>query len=127
MTDNMTREYELPSSSEHYRPVLDEFVRNVEDAATTDGLVLFGSSARGTATPESDLDILAVIQKNWPESVPEMNEAIRKVRESGAYKRLTEKGVVPQIYPFYIERDQLNEPPLIACEMVDHGIIIFDP
>jgi HEPN domain-containing protein len=119
--------YKLPIKTEVYRPVLDEFVKRVENDNLAEGLVLFGSSARGQAKPESDLDILTVVKERWPESRDNFNKAITKVRNSDAYKELREQGLDPQIYPFYIEMEQLNNPPLIACEIVNHGVIIFDP
>jgi HEPN domain-containing protein len=123
----MERLYQLPEKSELYRPVLDEFVHEVEKNELAEGLVLFGSSARGKAKPESDLDILAVVNQNWPDSTQGFNTAITKVRGSEAYRSLKEQGYDPQIYPFYIEKSQFDRPPLIACEMANHGVIIFDP
>lgn len=39
---------------------LDEIIRRIVDAASPEQVLLFGSAARGTAGPESDLDFLVV-------------------------------------------------------------------
>lgn len=45
--------------------LLDEIVRRVVEVAQPDRIILFGSSARGTMGPDSDLDLL-VIKANVP-------------------------------------------------------------
>lgn len=121
------RAYELPNPSEKYRPVLDEFVEKVDKRQLADGLVLFGSSSRGEAKPESDLDVLTVVPNDWYARSKDFNVVLREVRESKAYKDLAGEGILPQIYPFYIETRQLDAPPVIVCEISNHGVIIYDP
>jgi predicted nucleotidyltransferase len=40
--------------------VLDEVVRRIVEVASPERIILFGSSARGAAGPDSDLDLLVV-------------------------------------------------------------------
>ena len=50
------------------QPIIEEFKRRIEGRFPGEliRLVIFGSKARGEATPESDVDLLAVIQsENW--------------------------------------------------------------
>lgn len=50
------------------KPILEEFKRRIEQRFPGEliRLVLFGSKARGDATPESDLDVLAVVRsEDW--------------------------------------------------------------
>jgi uncharacterized protein len=47
----------LPSE---LQPVLDEVVRRVVAVARPDRIVLFGSAARGTMGPDSDIDLLVI-------------------------------------------------------------------
>lgn len=121
------REYSLPDTSEKYRPVLDEFVKRVDKKQLADGLVLFGSSSRGEAKAESDLDILTVVPDEWNKRSKDFNLILREVRETSSYKDLAEKDIVPQIYPFYVETHQLDAPPVIVCEIANHGVTIYDP
>lgn len=55
------------SSRRHGVPqaLLDEIVRRVVEVAKPDRIIMFGSSARGTMGPDSDVDLL-VIKANVP-------------------------------------------------------------
>ncbi|TKB68817.1 MAG: nucleotidyltransferase domain-containing protein [Nitrospira sp.] len=73
------------------QPIIKEFKRRVEARFPGElvRLVLFGSKARGEATPESDVDLLAVIQSdNW-----RLGDEIRSV----GYALELEHGVVLSI------------------------------
>lgn len=50
------------------KPIIEEFKRHVEERFPGElvRLIIFGSKVRGEATPDSDVDLLAVIQSdNW--------------------------------------------------------------
>lgn len=50
------------------KPIIEEFKRRIEQRFPGElvRLIIFGSKVRGEATPESDVDLLAVIQSdNW--------------------------------------------------------------
>ena len=51
----MTRVTQTTQEQDH---VLDEIVRRIVEAVDPDKIILFGSRARGEATPDSDYDIL---------------------------------------------------------------------
>jgi predicted nucleotidyltransferase len=73
------------------QPIIEEFKRRIEQRFPRElvRLVLFGSKARGEATPESDVDLLAVIQSdNW-----RLGDEIRSV----GYALELEHGVVLSI------------------------------
>ena len=46
--------------------LLDEIVRRIREAGSPQRIVLFGSHARGTARPDSDLDLLIVEESTLP-------------------------------------------------------------
>ena len=49
-----------PRSENVSQGVLDEIVRRIVEAAEPEKIILFGSTARGDARPDSDLDFLVV-------------------------------------------------------------------
>ena len=49
-----------PRSANVSQSVLDEIVRRIVEAAEPEKIILFGSTARGDAGPDSDLDFLIV-------------------------------------------------------------------
>ena len=58
------------------RALLDEVVRRIRQAGAPERIVLFGSHARGTARPDSDLDLLIV----EPSSLPRYQRAPKYLR-----------------------------------------------
>ena len=46
--------------------LLDEIVRRIVEAVHPDKIVLFGSHARGDASPDSDLDLLIIAPSDLP-------------------------------------------------------------
>jgi len=46
--------------------LLQDVVRRIVDAAHPEKIVLFGSHARGTARPDSDLDVLVIAESREP-------------------------------------------------------------
>ena len=50
----------IPRSANASQSVLDEIVRRIVETAEPEKIILFGSTARGDARPDSDLDFLIV-------------------------------------------------------------------
>lgn len=59
----MTAPVEYPTVSASF---LDDIVRRLRAAGSPQRIVLFGSHARGTARPDSDLDLLIVEESTLP-------------------------------------------------------------
>src|SRR5947209_10534677 len=49
-----------PASSQPRSDVLEEIIRRIVEVAQPEKIILFGSAARGTMGPNSDLDLLVV-------------------------------------------------------------------
>ena len=68
------------SSVLHYPPVTDELlqegVRRILSAGSPLKIILFGSRARGTARPDSDLDLLIIEESD----LPRYKRAVRYLR-----------------------------------------------
>lgn len=56
----LEKKNEFYSSNKELKVILEDFVRSVESTANPISIVLFGSYAKGTATKESDIDILLI-------------------------------------------------------------------
>ena len=82
------------------RELLDAFARRVRLIVPSAAIWAFGSRARGSADPESDLDLLVVVP-----------EVTRDVRES-VHRSAWEIG---------FERDRLLAPVILTAENFEHG------
>ncbi|MCD6101157.1 MAG: nucleotidyltransferase domain-containing protein [Candidatus Marinimicrobia bacterium] len=79
-------------------------------------LVVFGSTARGTAEKESDIDILLIVENE--------KEAREKYLE---IKLKLEKAYSPQFYSIISTEAKLRDNPYILLDMIDDSVVLYDP
>lgn len=68
------------------REAVEGILRRVEPKPSL--IVLFGSEARREATPESDIDLLVVLESDDPETVKAVREAVYEVMWKHDFERL---------------------------------------
>jgi len=90
-------------------------------------VALFGSVARGHGGPLSDLDLLIVHRGPREAALDRFLEVTRELRDGPEYKRLMTEGFLPDPYPVFLSVDELERHPWLLLDVVDHGIILFDP
>jgi|GEM_PF-6148896 predicted nucleotidyltransferase len=91
------------------------------------GIILFGSVARGTYNEHSDIDLFIVVDdKISPiealESVAEIARRLGKTASSLRAKRLPSS-----LNPMVVQSRQLAEVKSIYLDILDYGIVIYDP
>lgn len=120
---------EMGLGLEDYRPVLecvlDRLRRRLGDHLLA--MALFGSAARGEAGPHSDLDLLIVHQGKRQEIHRAFVDIVLELRETSEYKRLEQHGILADPYAIFISREKLADTPWILLDVMDHGIILYDP
>ena len=119
----VTRQKPNTTYSDRYRAVAEEFARRVTDALgdQVDSIVLYGSTVRGEAGPESDVDILVV---------GDDRRRLRDVASKIAFDLDCEGEFTFLISPFAIERDELLNlrrlgSPLIR-NVLREGQVLYD-
>ncbi len=80
-------------------------------------VALFGSRARGEATPESDWDVL-VIARNLPERVMKRHALLKGLVPDTWYDNLSILGRTPQEFESHL--------PALYLEIALDGIVLFD-
>lgn len=93
-------------------------------------ICVFGSVARGEARPNSDIDVLTIMEG--------LSECVGgRVRETGAvhealkltkaYRRLRSQGRCPLISDVLLTPKEVEKHPPILLDIADEGTIIHDP
>jgi len=92
-------------------------------------ICFFGSSARGNATPESDIDVLIVAEelpRDVGYRVRETNPIHENVRRSEAYRRLRSQGRSGFVSDIFLTPDEVKTHPPILLDMTEDALIVYD-
>ncbi len=113
---------------ETYREFLALLTERLKAAMEGDLLAccLFGSVARGTARPDSDLDLLVVHGEGCRKPLGTLMKVMEEVEGSPEYRTLVATGHRPDPYPVFLTERDLWERPLILLDPMDHGVMLWD-
>lgn len=93
-------------------------------------VALFGSAARGTDRPGSDLDILVILE-DCPHSYAKRSKwflpLLDEVRESNEYRRLEACGTPLEPSFLILALEEARAHPPIFLDMVEEAKILYDP
>jgi predicted nucleotidyltransferase len=90
-------------------------------------VAVFGSVARGTAGPASDLDLYVVTRPQEPLALDSRLSERWRVCETPEYLRLAGEGYRPDPRPVFHTVEQLKSHPWILLDIADHGVVLYDP
>jgi predicted nucleotidyltransferase len=114
-----------------YQELADEYTRAIRDffGNRLVSVAFFGSVARGTADPESDVDVL-VIAEDLPKDVGlrfrETMPVHEKIRKSKAYSVLRLKGRSGFVSDLFLTPDETMAHPPILLDACDDAFLAYD-
>ena len=114
-----------------YKDLLDRFVRLVQETLRDNlvSVVLYGSVARGTAGPSSDVDLLLVLHEPssiyWKRLQP-LLPILRRVQEEKCWKRLQKQGITPHLNLLVLSLEEAGENRYLYLDMIDEARILVD-
>ena len=113
---------------EHYRPVLERFTTELQRRLGADflALALFGSAARGTARPDSDVDVLIIYQGQRQQVERVVMQFLGELESGPEYRALARQGIRADIYPIFMTCEDLADTRWILLDIADHGIVLYD-
>ncbi len=112
-----------------YRRLIKRYVETIIDVFSDDilAVTLFGSVARRTATNESDIDMLILVKKRTEELHKKFLKIDIESYDWQENQELLDKKIYTKIYEIIKTEEELRRNPLILLDILDHGIILYDP
>ncbi len=114
-----------------YEPLVQEFLRLLRErfGDRVVAALVFGSVARGTARPDSDVDLCLVMRDLSPsryrrhQAVAPVVEALRM---TPSYLELVGRGYAPDLATILYTPEEMTETKPIFLDMVEEGEILLD-
>jgi hypothetical protein len=114
---------------ETYRDYLDVLIRKLRDRLGEGNLLgcaLFGSVARGEATPGSDIDLLVLHAPVLISPLKAFCEVCDALGTEEVSRSLLARGLSPYPSPLFRTEEALRQNPLILLDILDHGVLLYD-
>lgn len=114
-----------------YEPCMQEFLRLLREefGERVRSLLVFGSVARGTARPDSDVDVCVVIRE-LPVSRYRRHQLVgpvlERLRHSLVYKELTQRGYTPDVAAILYTPEEFQETKPIFLDLVEEAVMLLD-
>jgi predicted nucleotidyltransferase len=114
-----------------YKPVIDRFVALVEDALQDNlvSAVLYGSVARGEARPESDVDLLLILEQASPvywERLQLLMPILRQLRRLPCWKDLEAERIFPELNLIILSRPEAEQNRYLYLDMIEDSRVLLD-
>lgn len=114
-----------------YAALIEEFVRLLlaEFGDRVASVLLFGSVARGTARPDSDVDVCVVIRDLPPSRYRRhqlLTPVLERLRQTAAYGDLARRKYSPDIAAILYTPEEAQETKPIFLDLVEEGVLLRD-
>lgn len=126
---NRLLDYHTKLKSSIYWPLIRRFSETLIEGLKEKilAIVVFGSVARNTTRKDSDVDMLVLLEdkeKSILDKLLDININIYNWQEN---QRLLEESISTKIFDIKKTEIELRENPLILLDILDHGVILYDP
>jgi len=114
-----------------YAPLLEELIRLLREefGDRVRSVLLFGSVARGTARPDSDVDVCLVI-RDLPISRYRRHQllspVLERLRQGEAYTTLIGRGYSPDVAAILYTPEEIQHTKAIFLDFVEDGVVLLD-
>ena len=92
------------------------------------GLAVFGSYGRGVARPDSDIDLLLIVDRQSEGRTAAMEAFVPVERAFERWwQEQAEDGTAPALSPVFRTQEELEDGFALLLDMVDDAIVPYDP
>lgn len=114
-----------------YEPLLDQLVYQIQTRLGENvvSVVLYGSVARGQAGPESDVDLLLVLEgasSVYRERLQPILSILRELRRQSCWKSLEDQGISPSLSVLVLSQEEADQNRLLYLDMIEEARILVD-
>lgn len=114
-----------------YATLIEEFIRLLvaEFGDRVVSVLVFGSVARGTARPDSDIDLCVVIRDLPPSRYRRhqlLAPVLAAVRSGRTYGDAIRRGYTPDFSVLLYTPDEVKDPKPIFLDMIEEAVFILD-
>ncbi len=114
-----------------YQVLLDCFVSLIQETLGDQivSIVLYGSVARGEAGPESDIDLLLVLEEASPiywQRLQPLIPILRQLRRRSCWKDLEARGLFPSLSVLVFSREEAEQNRFLYLDMIEEARILVD-
>lgn len=126
---NTLLDYDTKLKSSVYWPLIKRFSETIiEDLKEKiSAIVVFGSVARGTTRKDSDIDILILLESKEKPVLEKLLKINIDSYNWSENQRLLEEDIYTKIFAIKETERELRDNPLILLDILDHGVILYDP
>jgi predicted nucleotidyltransferase len=114
-----------------YKELLNTFVHLAQQKLRDQvvSIVLYGSVARGTARPDSDVDVLLILREAsteyWKRLQP-LLPILMQLRHEPYWKQLEAQGVTPSLSLLVLSLEEAKENRYLYLDMIEEARILVD-
>lgn len=114
-----------------YRALLAQFVILAQETLADNlvTIVLYGSVARGDARPESDVDLLLVLEQASPvycERLQVLHPILRRLRQRPCWQELVACRLAPELNVLIFSRAEAERNRHLYLDMIEDALLLVD-
>ena len=121
----LKRPFMLQTIDPILREMLEDVLAKLSEKNEILGIVLFGSMAKSSFVPESDIDLFIIVSKRTADIFEFVESSIRKT-EITFFNKLSDNNLPVYISPMICDSSEIDTFRPIFLDVADFGVILYE-